>query len=206
MCRHAKHDSVAKFEDQAAGVHAGRFVRNCYRRQLGEHLMKGDFSRFTFDPRKHYAGVLHQQGRVWLDSDWNEEVMERLALLQQELGDVIGPNGVPSPGTSFQLSPSANASPDDFGISAGHCYVNGTLCQLEANTSYLSQPDLLDPPRITMPAGGSTLTGLVYLEVWQRLITYLEDDSIREVALGGPDTSTRLKNIVQVRVRILPPG
>jgi len=169
--------------------------------------MKGDFSRFTFDPRKHYAGVLHQQGRVWLDSDWNEEVMERLALLQQELGDVIGPNGVPSPGTSFQLSPGTNPNaPDDFGISAGHCYVNGTLCQLEANSSYLNQPDLLDPPRITMPTGGSTLTGLVYLEVWQRLITYLEDDSIREVALGGPDTSTRLKNIAQVRVRILPSG
>jgi hypothetical protein len=26
--------------------------------------MKGDFSRFTFDPSKHYAGVMHQQGRL----------------------------------------------------------------------------------------------------------------------------------------------
>ncbi|HMD20708.1 MAG TPA: DUF6519 domain-containing protein [Alloacidobacterium sp.] len=167
--------------------------------------MKGDFSRFTFEPRKHYSGVLHQQGRVWLDSDWNEEVMERLALLQQELQDVVGPSGVPAPGSSFQLTASKNSNAlDDFGISAGHCYVNGILCQLDADTTYLSQPDLLDPPRIPIPTDGSTLNALVYLEVWQRLITYLEDDSIREIALGGPDTSARLKNIVQVKVRLLP--
>lgn len=167
--------------------------------------MKGDFSRFTFDPSKHYSGVLHQQGRVWLDSDWNEEVLERLALLQQELADVIGPAGTPAAGSGFELSPSADPNaPDDFAISAGHCYVNGILCQLEANTTYLSQPDLLDPPRLSLPRDGSTVNALVYLEVWQRLITYLEDDSIREIALGGPDTSARLKNIVQVKVKVLP--
>jgi hypothetical protein len=167
--------------------------------------MKGDFSRFTFDPGKHYSGVLHQQGRVWLDSDWNEDVLERLALLQQELADVIGPAGTPAAGSGFQLSPSADPNaPDDFGISAGHCYVNGLLCQVDADTSYLRQPDLLDPPRLVLPHDGTTVTALVYLEVWQRLITYLEDDSIREIALGGPDTSARLKNIVQVKVKILP--
>ena len=168
--------------------------------------MKGDFSRFTFDPSKHYSGVLHQQGRVWLDSDWNEEVLERLALLQQELADVIGPSGTPAAGSGFELSPSADPNaPDDFAIAAGHCYVNGMLCQFDADTSYLSQPDLLDPQRVAIPRDGSTVTALVYLEVWQRLITYLEDDSIREIALGGPDTSTRLKNIVQVKVKPLPP-
>lgn len=167
--------------------------------------MKGDFSRFTFDSSKHYAGVLHQQGRVWLDSDWNEEVLERLALLQNELRDVIGPSGIPAPGSSFQLSASKNGNAlDDFSITAGHCYVDGILCQLDANTTYLSQPDLIDPPRIPIPTDGSTLNALVYLEVWQRLITYLEDDSIREIALGGPDTSARLKNIVQVKVQLLP--
>lgn len=167
--------------------------------------MKGDFSRFTFDPRKHYSGVLHQQGRVWLDSDWNEEVLERLALLQTELRDVIGASGVPAPGSGFQLTASANPNAlDDFGIAAGHCYVNGILCQLDEDTTYLSQPDLLDPPRIPIPTDGSTLHALVYLEVWQRLITYLEDDSIREIALGGPDTSARLKNIVQIKVQLLP--
>lgn len=34
-------------------------------------------------------------------------------------------------------------------------------------------------------------TYLVYLDLWERHITYIEDDSIREAALGGPDTATR---------------
>ena len=36
--------------------------------------MTGDYTRFSFDPRKRYSGVLMQQGRVQLDSDWNEEI------------------------------------------------------------------------------------------------------------------------------------
>ena len=35
--------------------------------------MKGDFTRFSFDPAKHYSGVRMQQGRVQLDADWNEQ-------------------------------------------------------------------------------------------------------------------------------------
>jgi Family of unknown function (DUF6519) len=34
--------------------------------------VKGDFTRFLFDPLKRYVGVLVQQGRVILDADWNE--------------------------------------------------------------------------------------------------------------------------------------
>jgi hypothetical protein len=173
--------------------------------------MKGDFSRLTFDALKHYVGVLHQQGRVWLDSDWNEDVFERLNLLQQETSDIIGVCGVPEPGTAFQISPNPdpNAPPDDFLIAGGkgplgRCYVDGILCQLEATTSYLTQPDLPDPPRILMPTDGSALNAVVYLEVWQRLITFLEDDKVREVALGGPDSATRLKTVAQVKVAVIP--
>src|SRR6266852_864884 len=147
--------------------------------------MKGDFSRSTFDRRKHYVGVLHQQGRVWLDSDWNEDVFERLAVLQTELCDVVGLSGVPSPGTAFQITPSTDpVNPDNFHIAGGRCYVNGILCQFEGDTTYFGQPDLWDPSPVAIPRDGSTLTALVYLEVWSRLITYLEDDSIREIALG----------------------
>ena len=111
--------------------------------------MKGDFSRLTFDPSKHYVGVLHQQGRVWLDSDWNEDVLERLALLQEQLNDIVGRCGVPAPGAAFQLSPSTNPGAlDDFHIAPGRCYVNGILCKLDSPITYLTQPDLLDAPRI----------------------------------------------------------
>jgi Family of unknown function (DUF6519) len=166
--------------------------------------MKGDFSRFNFDPRKHYAGVLHQQGRVWLDSDWNEDVLERLDQLRQQLSDLVGRSGVPEPGTAFQISPGRSGVVDDFLIGAGRCYVNGILCQLEAAASYLSQPDLPQPSRLRLPTDGSTSLALVFLEVWDRLVTYLEDDTLREVALQGPDTAARLKTVAQVKIISLP--
>jgi hypothetical protein len=172
--------------------------------------MKGDFSRRIFDADKHYAGVLHQQGRVWLDSDWNEDVFERLNLLREKTVDVVGFCGVPEPGAAFLIQPNPNATtPGDFLIGGGpgnlgRAYVNGVLCQMDAPTTYLTQPDLLVPPAIAMPIDGSALNAIVYLEVWQRLITALEDEALREVALGGPDTTARIKTIAQVRVAVVP--
>jgi hypothetical protein len=43
----------------------------------------------------------------------------------------------------------------------------------------------------------------VYLDVWERHLTYIEDDLIREVALGGPDTATRAKIMWQVKLKQL---
>ena len=45
----------------------------------------------------------------------------------------------------------------------------------------------------------------IYLDVWERLITSLEDDSIREVALNGPDTAARTQVVWQVRTLEFPP-
>jgi hypothetical protein len=42
--------------------------------------MKGDFSRLPFDQGKRYTSVLLQQGRVTLDSDWNEQAFIRERL------------------------------------------------------------------------------------------------------------------------------
>ena len=39
------------------------------------------------------------------------------------------------------------------------------------------------------------------MDVWKRHITALDDDYIREKALGGPDTTTRLKTLWQVRLK-----
>lgn len=61
--------------------------------------------------------------------------------------------------------------------------------------TYLTQPDYPVPD--PLPTG---VAYVVYLDVWERHITYIEDDHIREVALGGADTATRSKVIWQVRV------
>jgi len=73
-------------------------------------------------------------------------------------------------------------------------YVGGTLCENEHITPYGRQPHLPAPPMI---GGGGAY--LVYLDVWQRHITALEDDAIREKALNGVDTATRAQTLWQVR-------
>src|SRR5438067_487947 len=114
--------------------------------------MRADFSRWSFDllqnHRKHYAGVLHQQGRVWLDADWNEDAVTRLQLLQDEGRDLIGDCGTPQPGTAFAISGNDDDL-EDFFVGGGpgprgHFYVQGILAQLEESTSFKTQADLPD--------------------------------------------------------------
>ncbi len=177
--------------------------------------MKGDFSRDTFDPAKHYTSVRMQQGRVQLDADWNEQADIISRRADTATNDVIGDWGAPVRDAGFHLvldrsqltgeeeSVSGNALPwpslraRDFHISAGRLYVDGILVENEQVLGYRDQApptgDLPDPP--TLPTGVS----LAYLDVWQRHLTALEDPQIREVALGGPDTATRLKTVWQVR-------
>src|SRR4051794_34938364 len=107
--------------------------------------MKADFSRIPLDPPGDYAGVLAQQGRVWLDADWNEEVFTRVRALRRVTADVLGAGGAPAPGTGFQVRPcDAAENQADFLIGggpgpAGHYYVGGTLCINPATVRYSQQ-------------------------------------------------------------------
>lgn len=69
--------------------------------------------------------------------------------------------------------------------------------------TYLHQPDYVfsATPNAVSPPSLQTSNGdlQIYLDVWERVITYAEDDSIREVALGGPDTAARSKLVWQVK-------
>lgn len=156
--------------------------------------MKGDFTRFTHRPARRYTGVLKQQGRVDLDADWNEYVAIQDHLEREVNIDVIGHCGVPIHGGGFAIGVAGGA----MTISAGRIYVAGILVEQARNLTYTTQPDLPDPPPLPAPAAGRT--DLVYLDVWQRHITAIEDPAIREIALGGPDTTTRVQTVAQVRV------
>jgi hypothetical protein len=83
---------------------------------------------------------------------------------------------------------------------AGRMYVDGIPCVLVRDTLYSDQADPDDPP-ITTPAPGSgSRIDTVYLDVWEEPVTFVEDPEIREIALGGPDTSTRQGARFRVRV------
>lgn len=152
--------------------------------------MKGDFTRSTFDKKKHYSSVRMQQGRVQLDADWNEQVDIQKYLLEQSLQDVVGPCGAPLQNPGFALS----VDGDNLMIGAGHYYMHGTLCENETECNYLKQENIKDAQ---LPKADGNY--LFYLDVWQKHITSIEDESISEIALGGPDTTTRTKTIWQVK-------
>jgi hypothetical protein len=248
---------------------------------------RGDFTRDTFNPAKHFSRVLMQQGRVQLDADWNEQAAILLHRLRRQAADLIGQHG--GAGTSFQLEqlkidfPAGTTLQGDFIIDPGDYYVDGILCEnnnpvltvqpypstqqngntsqvaviagfnsqspaalaskyvelssdnfvsvkrvivsavdstgliltlpaslsmfgftsqqslsLRRLTTYLNQPDRPVPG----PAGNNNpalANYLVYLDVWERHLTCVEDGWIREVALGGPDTATRAKVVWQVK-------
>lgn len=174
--------------------------------------MPGDFSRKTFDAKKHYSAVQKQQGRVDLDADWNEQNdISRHRTITETL-DVIGKSGVPKKGDSFKIIPEADLS--DLAISPGHMYVGGLLVESEgANVTYFSQPYYPNPDGTlfgqlivdsTVNEAGSTKLKdgnyLVYIDAWQREVNYLDDPLIQEVALGEADTATRLQNVWQVKL------
>lgn len=161
--------------------------------------MKGDFSRETFDRRKHYSGVLMQQGRVQLDADWNEQqAIVQYHELTENI-DIIGTTGAPLEEAGFAIC----AHDNKLLIGSGRYYVDGLLCENETTIDYMQQPDFPNPtdPGAILSNQSYSL-GLVYLESWQRHLTALDDPSIREQALGadGPDTTTRLKTVWQVKV------
>ena len=84
----------------------------------------------------------------------------------------------------------------DFSISRGHYYVDGILCENEQDILFSSQPYY---PQAHLPSVLKERC-LVYLDAWQRHITAFEDASLREIALGGVDTTTRIQTIWQVKL------
>src|SRR5262249_9339699 len=148
-----------------------------------DERMKGDFSRSTFQTRKHYRSVLMQQGRVQLDADWNEQLDIDQHVLETTAIDTGGVAGVPDVGGGFRV----DARPDggDLLISPGRLYVDGILCETETPIAYEDQfaGDFPDTTKAAVVLTRVNATvGIAYIDVWKRQITALEDASIREVA------------------------
>lgn len=195
--------------------------------------MNGDFSRLTFDSRNHYSAVLQQQGRVGLDADWNDMVEIVLRRLAVETVDVIGHCGRPQDPAVGGFKISVGPGPK-IQISKGRFYAGGLLAENAKQRDINQQLDWpvwqkaeweaavgagswpgFDPAKFT-----AAHRDLVYLEVWNRHITALNDEALRESsnltadfpdapvntswlrerALGGPDTCTRLRTAAQVKL------
>ncbi|PYI93678.1 MAG: hypothetical protein DME97_05315 [Verrucomicrobia bacterium] len=182
--------------------------------------MKNDSTRDTFHRTKHLSRVLMQQGRVQLDADWNEQVSILHHYLRTLASDLLGSGAGPKGTCGFELivdQDRLNALAKDLGIidpkklpdlakeliiiSPGRYYVNGLLAENERLLSFgeNNQPDAVKNIKDTLNPDHPLL--LMYLDVWERHITFIEDDEIREKALGGLDTATRAKIEWAIRAR-----
>jgi hypothetical protein len=183
--------------------------------------MKNDITRDTFHRVKHFSRVLMQQGRVQLDADWNEQVSILLNYLQTIMVDLVGPSAGPASACGFGLLLEAkdidalSLSPEETKalkdqlkkegalIAPGRYYVGGLLAENERVASFFQQPSKpFDADGLKKMQNEAKGPLLIYLDVWERHITAIEDDRIRESALGGPDTATRAKVTWVMRARV----
>ena len=172
--------------------------------------MPSDRSRRPDPPSDAYSGVAMQQGRVLLDRDFNAErdildYRDRVTAL-----DEIGPYGTCDNGFAISVipadfSPPVHSSPpaSDYNlrIGAGTMYVGGLRVEFPAHLggtnaeyTYFDQPDWLAPDPPSAPK-----TEIVWLQLDEQEISATEDPDLLEVALGGPDTTQRLRLLRTVR-------
>lgn len=192
--------------------------------------MKGDFSRLTFDAKKHYTRVLQQQGRVQLDADWNEQSAILLHYLQTLANDLIGDHGGPKDDVSGAIIRRKKLGFDL--ISDPKVIDNFNELDEQQKKSLqdkLNSADDIGPfligkgryyvdgilaevddfygfyqqPDYPWEKGKKLVQGrhFIYLDVWERHITSFEDKTIREVALEGADTASRAQLVWQVKAK-----
>ncbi|HEV7661587.1 MAG TPA: DUF6519 domain-containing protein [Allosphingosinicella sp.] len=184
--------------------------------------MQGDFSRDTYLPSSRYSRVLMQQGRVQLDSDWNEQTSILLGYMRALTRDLFGSGAGPANACGFRivtienrgsLTAEVKAEVDaalaeekveldenDMLILAGRYYVAGLPVEATKAVRYRAQAGF--------PFGEGNVENLLkrswiaYLDVWEEFVSADQDPYIRETALNGVDTCGRAQ--VRWRVRLLP--
>lgn len=170
--------------------------------------MSFDLSRIRFDARQDFLGVVMQQGRVQLDADWNEWVAQLARRLQAGTLDTFSGSVVPrTTPDGFRILANAGA----LSIGVGRIYVDGLLAENHGDPpdvwdarlaetagttplDYSAQPYYPDPP--ALPEAGRHL---VYVDVWQRDVTALQQPGLIEQAVGV-DTTGRLQTVWQVKL------
>src|SRR6266567_4478331 len=162
--------------------------------------MRGDFSRIRFNPAKQYTAVLEQQGRVAVDADANEQSAIEAHLRDTTNIDVIGRYGAPDGDAGFAI----DVVGGEIRIGRGRYYVEGLMVENNSVSSYDSQPWLINPTYTAaqllhqVAVGKGSVTAHLFLQVFQRLITQLDDPCLREPALGQADTTARLQTVWRV--------
>jgi len=180
--------------------------------------MKGDFSRWNAGENKNYNGVLHQQGRVLTDNDWNAGTRLLNAWQEQAGRDTIGPAvaAVPAeePGSfKVQAAELVNGTSNqhvELDILPGRVWADGLLTYLTGDANAPTEAvkrtaTYLEPPfQLATEDESKITTGVrdaVVLEVWQEALNAFQvPGQLLEPALGGIDTTERVHTSMAFRL------
>ena len=157
--------------------------------------MGSDRARISFDRTREYRSLVAQQGRVTLEADVNEQAVIASEALRLETIDIIGPTGTPDDGYLVSIDANGNIT-----VGSGIMYVGGWRMRFTQPVPLDNQPEWIDQILDTVekrPRGGYVIALLVS----EQEVQAVEDQALREVALGGPDTAARtrlMQHIVSV--------
>ena len=150
--------------------------------------MGSDRARISYDKTREYRSVVAQQGRVTLEADVNEEAVIASEALRYETIDIIGPTGTPDNG--YLVSVDANGN---FTVGPGIMYVGGWRMRFPQPVPVANQPEWIDQPPLPWAQNVQEALYVIALLVTEQEVQAVEDQALREVALGGPDTAARTR-------------
>lgn len=161
--------------------------------------------RFAADAKT--GVIVGDEGTILFTADgttWNLQTLQpavtgnlRSVSVAGQVWHAVG-DGSAIVGSNDGKAWATQTAPSEWAISPGHLYVDGILCENERYVGLSAQPDG-DPIAIDK-------NQLIYLDVWERHLTAFDRPELREVALGGPDTTTRLRTIWQLKTTTAPQG
>lgn len=177
--------------------------------------MKGDFSKWSFDPASNFTGVLYQQGRVELDQDGNADTQITSHLRRQFGEDVLGLGVAAVPASARDGLRVTAAATDGTSVhvilEAGRLYIDGLHFVLPGEGPVTLPADYFTPPVQEPAADPSSIDAdvrdAVVLELTEQALNAFQvPDLLLEPALGGPDTTERMRIHYRLRLYRLADG
>jgi len=178
-------------------------------------MEEGDFSKAYSFKKNNFNGSLFQQGRVFIDSDFNDEVKTTIKWQDTVAIDTIGPHVAAIPVDDMNgfkvieanLNTVEGKDTVNVTIMKGRAWVDGLLVyshnenlnDVDTRIATYLQPPIQDPSFDTTTIGNNS--DAVILEVWRESISAFQIPSdLLEPALGGPDTTERIYTATSLKL------
>jgi hypothetical protein len=139
-----------------------------------------------------------QQGRITTDEDVNALRRIRGEDRRRARAEIIGPAGSPDNGFRITDPRETAGGQVEFDIAQGAFYLGGLRLEMTEPQTFRTQTDRLQMPSTAHDAPATERYDMVLLEAYEQPVSAVEDSELYEVALGGPDTSARMRLMQRV--------